>query len=277
MNILFLVTSFLLIFSFISASLLKNSLFFSHEKSSYCSYLSSKQKLQSKWERYQYAAFKKARTKEAKEPAKPPSIRTPNSFSSHRERKNLSRLAKWNLAPMLLADVPSDLLEEKAALLLEELYAHTAFWKKAQENVPDLSVALITCFKAKNLKKEDLKTLSDLFPNESLLREPFYKMLKGSSFYNIEKKEGYPPLEEFFKIDVEDAKTLTFPYASYPAIKVFFGEEIAEKIVLLEKDKSQKQAGCCSLSQEELLNLATQKGLFTLYKDPCRSFKAGSV
>ena len=269
MNILFLVTSFLLLFTFLSASLLKNSLFFSHEKSSHCSYIVGKQKLHDKWERYQYQTYKKSKTPEKKEgPLKKPSSKTLPPYSSHRVRKNLPKLAKWNVAPLLLATVSMDELEARAALLLEELYGHTSFWLKEKESTPDLAEALIASFKAKNLTEDELNALSDLFPESPSLQKAFYKMLKGSSIYNIEKKEGYPPLSEFFTLDIEDPKTLAFPYSSYPAIKAFFGEDIAEQIVLLEKDTSQnKGVQYYAATQEELLTIAMQKGLSSCFTE----------
>ena len=60
MNILFLVMNFLIIFMFLNAAVLKNATFSSNQKSSACSYLSSKLNLQSKWERYKYQAYSKA-------------------------------------------------------------------------------------------------------------------------------------------------------------------------------------------------------------------------
>ena len=261
MNILFLVTSFLLIFSFISASLLKNSLFFSHEKSSYCSYLEGKQKLHDKWERYQYQSYKKNKPPEKKNAQQKTITPKETTYTSHRVRKNLPKLAKWNIAPMLLSEVPCDALETRGAILLEELYGHAPFWLKAKLETPDLAETLIASFKSKKLGKEDLTNLSDLFPQEPLLQNVFYKMLKGTSLYDLEKKKGYPPLSEFFTLDVEEKKTLSFPYASFPAIKAFFGEDVAEEIVLLEKETSQtKGVTYYAASKDELIAITTQKG-----------------
>ena len=163
MNILFLVTSFLLLFSFLSASLLKNSTAFFQEKNTFCNYLTSKQKLHDKWERYQYQSQKKKKPSLKKVLSTPIRKKT-TPHHSHRQRKNLPKIAKWNLGPLLQKDIDTSRLEEKIASLLEELYGHTSFWKEG------LASSLVDSLKKK--RGEELTSLTDLLPQTKDLRVP---------------------------------------------------------------------------------------------------------
>ncbi len=254
MNILFLVMNFLIIFMFLNASVVKNTSFSSSLKTSTCSYLSSKLTLQSKWERYKYQSYLKDQTapSQTKEKKKlTPKIR--HVFFSHRLKGNVSSSGKWNLAPLFTADPHAALL--LSALienLLTELYGHTSFWKEAESEGIKPAESLVHTFLENRSKPE---TLAALFPPETKLQKLFYKMLKGSGAYDLFKKEGYPPLEDFFTFQVKENTVTNFPFASYPILKALFQDSVIESILSLEKAKWKKDQHLHSLTKEELRSL----------------------
>ncbi len=252
MNILFLVMNFLIIFMFLNASILKNAQFSTFQNASACSYLSSKIKLQSKWERYKYQTYQKKLKKPAAPSQKKESkdSKAVHSFHSHRKKDHTSSLGKWNLAPFLSTDpYNSFFLGKLTANLITELYSHAPFWKEAEKEIPGLAEELVSEFSS---KKEGLETLSDLFPRSESLQKVFYKMLQGSGSYNLESKEGYPPFEDFFTFSAKDKTLTSFPHASSAILKALFQDKVVETILSLEKDKWEKDHYLHSLTKEEL-------------------------
>jgi hypothetical protein len=260
MNILPLVFGFLLLFTFLSSTLIKHAFFFSSEKQSVESYLSSKLALKNKWERYKYDKFKTAGAEKEEKSKKERMVNNQAKYHSHRTRESLPPLAKWNLAALVLNESPIPFLHQSAAALLKDLYGHTEFWIEGESKNPLLAEELLFSFRMKDDKKE-MESLSDLFPLDPLLQPIFYKLLKGSNSYNLKKKEGYPPLEDFFSFEPKNKKTLCLCYASYPALKAFLGEDLAQEIVSLEKKKWGKtKKGYPTITEKELVDLVSFKG-----------------
>ena len=220
--------------------------------------------LQSKWEKYKYDDYLKNQTitsqkKEKIEEEKPPSSKKLLIFNSHRNRENVPSLGKWNLSSFFTAD-PSNsfFLEELTRNLLTELYGHTEFWKEAIKQTPKLSQALVHSF-LENI--EGATNFSDLFPSESKLQKPFYKMLKGSGSYNLLKKEGYPPLDHFFSLNKKSKSITNFSQAPLPLLNALFQSTTVEAILALEKNKWEKDQYIHSLTKEELKSLCIERGL----------------
>ncbi len=258
MNILFLISSLLLIFACLHTKLLNDNFLLPIERRSLHSYNTAKIALHNKWENRKYALYKKNQNSSPIQ-KKPKAIKkTENTFTqsyfSHRQKKPLPVLAKWNLSPLLLASHKNTQLENSVELLLQDLYGHTDFWQQAQITDPDFAHNLISSFYQKD---GSCMQLSDLFPKEPALQFPFYKMLKGSGSYDIIKKTGHPPLKEFFHLNHSDEKTLNFTYASYPALKAFFGTLIAQEIL---KKEEEKKGSNSHLNETELNALLMTRG-----------------
>jgi hypothetical protein len=253
--------NFLIIFMFLNASVLKNAQFSTFQNASAYSYLSSKLKLQNKWERYKYQTYQK----KSKKPVDPSqkkekkASKTVSSFHSHRKKEHNSSLGKWNLAPFLSADPYSSFfLGELTANLITVLYSHAPFWKEAEQKIPKLAEELVAEFSAKKAK---IQTLSDLFPRSEPLQKVFYKMLQGSGSYDLESKEGYPPFEEFFTFSKRDKTLTSFPHASYPILKALFQDKVVETILSLEMGKWEKDHYLHSLTKEELRSTCKEGSL----------------
>lgn len=258
MNILFLVFGFILIFLFFSATLLKQTIFFSSEQKTCCSYIEAKHKIHDKLERYKYTTYdeklRKTKTPSKKREKK---IKQEGSYRSYRLSPTLSSQAKWNLAPLIFEQKSISYLEEATICFLESLYGHADFWKKEKNQNPELAQALLDSFK----KRNSIEKISDLFPEELSLQPVFYKMLKGSGYYDLTSKQGYPPLEDFFRLEKEDPYTLSLPYACLPALEALLGEVLTAKVLQIEKEKWGKKDGYYNISKKEFIELAGQLGL----------------
>ena len=233
-------------------------MYFSSEQKSSCSYVEAKHKIHDKLERYKYKSYQEktlaAKPSEKKATSR---IKKEGVYLSHRVRSNLSSQSKWNLGPLVFSDKPTAHLEESTISFLESLYAHADFWEKGKKQNPDLVKVLLDSFKKKDL----VEKVSDLFPEEPSLQLVFYKMLKGSGYYEIASKQGYPPLEDFFRIEKENTHTLSLSYASLPALKALLGEDLTQKVLQIEKEKWEKKGGYYSITKQEFIDLTSYLGL----------------
>lgn len=256
MNILFLVISFIFIFLFFSSTLLKQTIFFSSEQKSVCSYIDGKRKLANKLERYKYKTYdeKLVQNKPETSTKKKDPMKDEDKYISHRLMENLPSQGRWNLSPFLFSQKQIPLLKEALQVFLESLYGHASFWREAKQNRPDFIESLLDAFSLKSLQKDEIEKVSDLFPEDPFLQQLFYKMLKGSYPYDLKSKKGYPPIEDFFHIDKESSYTLCLPYASYQALTAFVGEASSEKILEIEKEKWKKKGGYYSITKQELFS-----------------------
>ncbi len=258
MNILFLVFGFILIFLFFSATLLKQTIFFSSEQKSCCAYIEAKHKIHDKLERYKYKSYDEKLTKtKTSSKKREKKIKQEGSYRSHRLFPTLSSQAKWNLAPLISEKKPISYLEEATICFLESLYGHADFWKKEKIQNPELAQALLDSFKNKVLPEK----ISDLFPEELSLQPIFYKMLKGSGYYDLASQQGYPPLEDYFRLEKENTYTLSLPYACLPALEALLGDVLTSKVLQIEKEKFEKKEGYHSISKKEFTELINHLGL----------------
>lgn len=153
--------------------------------------------------------------------------------------------SKLNLTPLL--DLETDPkrhpLYEIAAQLLRLLYDESVL-------KGEMEYALLDAFCA----KEKVESVVDLYPKEAALQPLFYKMLKGTHTYRLDKKQGIPPFSDFFTLGKQSA--IHFSFASPLLLEAIFGKKLRAKILAEEKKKAQKDGTSC-LTQEELTALLT--------------------
>lgn len=233
MNILPLVSAFILIFGICSYT------FFHHftaaviEHRHYRGAHKISRTFASRMQRKTFAKIKANNTETQKS-----AITTSTVFHSPRDRFNLSPEGKLNISVLLQeGDRP-----EKEAIFLElirNLYEYTPHYKPGLEN--DLLEIL----------KQNPKLTSF---EELLIDAPqFYKFVKGTHQYSLEKFEGYPALRDFFIIDVKKkSKLINFSYASRPILEAVFGKVLAPQIINEEKHKWESKGKHSPLTQQEL-------------------------
>lgn len=88
--------------------------------------------------------------------------------------------------------------------------------------------------KAKTLKDPNF---NELMPEDPLLREKYYKMLKGTNQYDIEQKKGIPPLTDFLMLCKTKEACCYLCSAHFFVLQAIFGETFAHTIIAGEKQK----------------------------------------
>ena len=93
-------------------------------------------------------------------------------------------------------------------------------------------------------------------PDDPALKEIYYKMLKGTNSCKIAENIGTPRLSDFFSCSKQKQEnTLYFAFASKPLLEALFDQEIALKIISLEKMNIQNKNPPYSLGKNELQTL----------------------
>lgn len=131
--------------------------------------------------------------------------------------------------------------------LCEELYGHTSWYNREKID------AILTFFiEKKNLT--DKQSFIEAIDDD--LYDTLYHLLKGTQVYNIEKKIGYPPIQDFVDFSLNPGKRFcSFPFLPAITLKVLFGKTLTEMVLEKEKTKwesSHKQRYC---TKKELLPL----------------------
>jgi hypothetical protein len=168
-------------------------------------------------------------------------------YKNIREFYRTYELSKLNLSPLL--DGPKDpsfpRLRETTATLLRLLYRHLALEKK----YPEWEYRLIDSW----VQKKEVKSFSDLFPEDKELSFLFYQLLKGTHVYDLQQKKGIPPLTDFMRLsDSKNDKAIHFAFSSQILLSSLLGDHIAERIVQEEKKKWEKENKRLTLKKEEL-------------------------
>ncbi len=232
MNILILVSSFLVILALGAYTLTKESTSGMQSQAHFSTFLALEKKAHNTIQRHLYrlASNKTSSTNEQKEKKEKILIsRTP---------KNPTDQSKLNLAFLMDAPSPafSARLYEIAASLLRTLYQETEIEKTALKlGVADFEYQLLDALIEKGKKEKGKKSFSfeSLVPEKNSLKELYIKMVKGTRLYDLNHHKGYPPLSDFFVLD-KDAKKknpLFFCFASPLVLKAAFGDALGQHIL----------------------------------------------
>ncbi|MCX6989348.1 MAG: hypothetical protein NTZ52_07655 [Chlamydiae bacterium] len=251
MNILLLISSMLIILSFISATTSHTSPILEAEKTSFTGYMQGVARTRNMW---QHKLFIDA-TRSTQTSRKAGTIKRQSrkQFSSHRTAQNLSLHSKFNIAPFLSAGAESPQIAFMLQSLLEQLYGHTAFIKEA--GIDNVFYEIVNLMQINGKKQSSVSELQDLSFEQEPLKTLFYKMLKGSGYYDLATQQGHPPLSDFLSIEKEENHSICFYFASYPVLKAVFGQSLADEIIDKENRKSQIDGARRVLSKEELSEL----------------------
>ncbi|MEI8328872.1 MAG: hypothetical protein WCG14_02595 [Chlamydiia bacterium] len=251
MNILLLISSMLIILSFISATTSHTSPILEAEKTSFTGYMQGVARTRNMWQNKLFIdATRPARTIGKASTLKE---QTHKHFPSHRTAQNLGVHSKFNIAPLLSAEPENPQIAFILQSLLEQLYGHTAFIKEA--GIDNVCYEIVSLMQINGKKQSSVSELQQLSFEQEPLKTLFYKMLKGSGYYDIATQQGHPPLSDFLSIEKEEKKPIFFYFASYPVLKAFFGQSLADEIIEQENRKSQMHGRRKVLSKEELSTL----------------------
>lgn len=226
MNILPFALSFLLLMSLLAGSLLKEVKGLALESRVCIGSIHSSQQLCSHMAEM---AFKE----KTKTPKKPPGGTSPTTKNTEPKKRKYERTyhckTEWDKFQLRsILDKPDSAksapAQEVAVRLIEDLYSHTTFWKKA--NDPNLARKIVDKLA---LWKEG--EVAHHFATDPQLSAIFHAMLMGTNTYDIKDKKGYPPFFDFFTLAKEaNGKAVVFQYASFPVLQAAIGAELLEQL-----------------------------------------------
>lgn len=177
-------------------------------------------------------------------------------ISHHRKFKCLSEKHKVNIYGLLQMPNP-----EKADLysfslqLLRSLYSHCDFYNDRFSRA--ILHSLIEAGK-RTLELDNSLNLVQIMPSVvmGVDNDVLYLVLRGTNYYNLDEKEGIPPLLDFFTISSDKRhKPLYFPLLRKIYLNVAFGARCSYAI-LQEENKKRREIGKGSiLTKAELSEL----------------------
>ncbi len=230
MNILPLVLTFLLIFSCIAASFLKETKSYAVIESTLHGYSRTEMALNNAIARAAYHKMKgELLEKGTREQDR---LAAKSEYKSRRCFFPALENSKLNLAPIFQGSEPfkTHPLYEPSANLLRLLYRRNLF--KKQEN---LEYRLLDEMLKKAKRLGTVGDLAELFPEDPSLKNTYYRMLVGTN--QFDEKQGIAPLREFLSIQNTD-KAVCISFASVPVLKALFGPDIASLILKVEQEQS---------------------------------------
>ncbi|NGX55929.1 MAG: hypothetical protein K1060chlam5_00163 [Candidatus Anoxychlamydiales bacterium] len=250
MNILPLIISLILIFSFFT-----NVLFVKNKNStlisiSYSGYMKAKRDAMNNYQKELYNLVD-GKTKK--------NINVNNNRILSNSENNKTRIpsplnAKINITSLFI-DNNQDLYN-LLKNLIKNLYQDQNFYKK------NLEVYLLNNLidEAKLFLKDEKNSIIDLSLAKLKLKDEnlqniFYKILKGTKFYDSKNNIGFPSILDY--IEIRSHKNVNVPIidASFEVLSIIFNEKIANDI--LEK---QKVYPVKNLYKEDVINLASRSG-----------------
>lgn len=267
MNILPLVSAFILIFSIGSLALLRHCKAALLENKDCTTAFSMQREIYNKISEDRYKKFYEKQQKiktEDKEKEK--------NFSSYSKKKDQSYpsprnnippfpYAKLNIAKLCKETTHENhtKLKEIALKLIKNIYEYTCIYSKGMEEV--ILETLVETAKA----NPSITSFEDLFlfiPQEKA--ELFYKVFKGTQSYTLHTSQGYPPLRDFILLNYEKKhKPIYLVHAAKPVLIAVFNENIARKILYAEEQKWEQNSHnkqSSLLKKEEIESLLLQEG-----------------
>lgn len=161
--------------------------------------------------------------------------------SGLRTFKRISEKHKVNIYRLLETPNPENTeLYSFALQLIAALYRHCDFYT---EKFPKAVLHVLLESGKKVVKPDNRLHILQIIPSISTGLEDrvIYQTLRGTNYYNVEKREGIPPLLDFFTISSDKKhKPLYFPLLRRVYLNVAFGERCARALLLRESEKREK-------------------------------------
>lgn len=180
-------------------------------------------------------------------------------ISSLRNFKRISEKHKLNIYPLLQTSHPqSTQLYIFSLELLRALYSHCEFYT---EKFPETILHSIIEAGKKWLEPDNQSHILQLIPSIRTELDSYviYQTLRGTNYYDVEKKEGIPPLLDFFTVSSDKKhKPLYFPLLRPIYLNVAFGEKCAQALLSREGEKKknrEKKNKKPILTKSELLQI----------------------
>lgn len=186
-------------------------------------------------------------------------------ISNHRTFKRVSEKHKVNIYGLLQFPNPeSSHLYSFSIQLLTALYQHCDFYN---ERLPKTILQSLVEAAKRALEPNNPFNVVQIMPSvvTGVDSDMIYQVLRGTNYYDLEKREGIPPLLDFFTISPDKRhKPLYFPLLRKVYLDVAFGEKCARAILQEENKKEEEKGKGSILTKAELFELLERMGPETL-------------
>lgn len=251
MNILPLIFVFLTILSLTSYSFINQRSATTTEKRSYVGYMNAERLSRNSLESKKFQKIGSAGKSSQEKSLDPKAV-----YVSPRIKNPPSEASRLSIS-LLFTPKPPQLLYETSAKLIRILYQDKTFFKEAKINDLEYRILDLMIEKA---GKEEPDSFTELFPQDPFFQEIFYKMLKGTNRYQLDKNQGYPPLEDYLTLDRNNRKSpVLFAYASLPLLQSLFNEKFALAIIEAEEKKWEQDQKHHTITESEFSDLFLKK------------------
>ncbi|MCB9092849.1 MAG: hypothetical protein H6620_09845 [Halobacteriovoraceae bacterium] len=167
---------------------------------------------------------------------------TPKEFSYFRERWEGAPQGRINLYPLIENPASNKTLYSVALNYLELLYGTALFHENKDQGMCKKILDQLLKSQKKSFKETQgpLKLYEVAF-EESHLKEKYFKMLSGTTSYNLREKQGYLPLKQAIEFEKSTSKPIKFPYANTLLIEALFGKKVTKEILNAELEIQQTE------------------------------------
>ncbi len=238
MNLLPFVTLILIILGLFSLSQFQGIVAQKKENQIYLAYFKGLRETRNKKEK---DAYKQTRAGKNKNQQNEPSKNIKKQKTYFREKRVGWEMGKLNLSTLTKEPHKYSTLETVASEYVKQLYGHAEFFQRRKDFSKELIQALIEAYK----KEDSMTPFHEIIFKDPELQEIFYKMVRGTHTYDLEKNVGYPPFGEMFTFKQSDRPPMNYHYANQSFLSVYFGKNFTKAFVALEKEALEKEKKKC--------------------------------
>lgn len=247
MNIVAFVAGLLMIFAITTNTLCKKHISDGFVSKSFSGYMKSSRKALNEYEKYYFDNLKETAKSQTRKNAE-----KEKKFDS-KTRKIHPENAKINIYQLVIDKKENQ--KEKynlIASLIKNLYLNQSFYKKGLEI--KLLNNILAAFESQIEKNQELN-FETLILKDGSLKNIYYKIIKGTKFYDFEKNTGIASLLDFVKI--ENSKTqIPIKDASKELLLTVFNKPIFDEIYKLQTDLP-----CKNLTFQNVLSICQRNNL----------------
>ncbi|NGX44062.1 MAG: hypothetical protein K1060chlam3_00221 [Candidatus Anoxychlamydiales bacterium] len=250
MNIVAFIAGILMIFAITTNTLSKKHLSDGFVSRSFSGYMKSSRKATNEYERYCFDNLKesvKSKQRTTADREKPSEDKKEKTREIHIEN------AKINIFQLVI-----DKKEKQKdtynliASLIKTLYSNQSFYKKGFEK--DILNNILVAFENQIKKKQNLN-FETLILKDGSLKNIYYKIIKGTKFYDFEKKIGCPSILDFVKVE-NSKEQIPMKDASKEFLITFFDKKITKEISALQIEYPPK-----NLTLQNVLSICQKNNL----------------
>lgn len=253
MNLLPFIIAFLVLFAGINTALFQNVRNTLIEQNAYSNLMHSERAARNEYVRAKYHNIKPV-----KDNSKDKNPKDPNPVGALRFQARYRQNGRLNVYALLTADEPPQALINAFYELFDRYY----------QNLPEYKHVNPTHF-FEQIKqafaKSDAQSFKELKLSDPKEQALFHRMCRGTTYYSIEDHEGYPPLDDVFRIEKAGAqRPLRWRVASPATLQAFFGPELTANFLEYEKELNVQHK---QINQKELLDFFGEQNSFSDFND----------